>query len=179
MSVASTYHPEVLVDNSETPFQHEWGDASLPDSDPSNLSKSPPRSAALLGANSTLSMVLGTPSADLSSSLLSVGRTTTSRSYLGVPMRGTPSAVGAIHPWKLIPTPPYAVMPLQNSLLGLSPHEFREPTVEMSIIEKQLKVSTYSILLEPVNDCFNSQTWTLPLTPLIPNAKNLNTKRCF
>ena len=73
MPVASAYYPEVPVDNSETPSQHEWGDASLPDSDPSNLSELPPHSVALLGANSTLSTVLGTPGADLSSSLLSVG----------------------------------------------------------------------------------------------------------
>ncbi|KAI9574125.1 hypothetical protein HD554DRAFT_2044737 [Boletus coccyginus] len=122
--------------------QPEWtGNDTLPDFN-SKLFYSPPCSTTLLSlsAHSTLSIVPGTPGADLSVLFLSVSRPF---AYYQphVPLRGTLSAVGAIHAQKSIPALSYARMPLQNALLEPTFSEFHNSTthMDMSILGKRLK----------------------------------------
>ncbi|KAF8433354.1 hypothetical protein L210DRAFT_3507106 [Boletus edulis BED1] len=95
---------------------------SLPESDPAaNLSVSPlhRRSTApqSISAQSTSSTVPGTPGADrLSLSLLSIGQSPLPHQPR-VPLRGTPSAVGAIRARNSIHALSYTGTPLRNALL--------------------------------------------------------------
>ena len=139
--MASSNQPEVPANDSAMSAQ--WtGNDTLPDSDP-KLSQSPPCSTALLSlsAHSTLSTVPGTPGADLSVSFLSVGRPFTYHQP-HVPLRGTPSAVGAIYAQKSIPALSYIRTPLWNALLEPSSSEFHNSTtcMDVSILGKRLKV---------------------------------------
>jgi len=101
--MASASQPEVPANDSVTSAQRI---DSLLDSDPSGSihSKSPPcpsTAPVSLRAHSTLSTVPGTPGADLSVSFLSINQPLAS-CQPHVPLRGTPSAVGAIHAQKSI-----------------------------------------------------------------------------
>ena len=125
--MASSDQPEVLADDSATSAQ--WtGNDTLPDSDP-KLSKSLPCSTALLSlsAHFTLSTAPGTPGADLSVSFLSVGWPFAYHQP-HVPLRGTLSAVGAIHAQKSIPTLSYTGTPLRNALFKPISSKFHNST---------------------------------------------------
>ncbi|KAF8451175.1 hypothetical protein L210DRAFT_3640259 [Boletus edulis BED1] len=118
---------------------------SLPDSDPAaNLSVSPlhrhstaPQS---ISAQSTLSTVPGTPGADrLSLSLLSIGQSPLPHQPR-VPLRGTPSAVGAICARNSIHALSYTGTPLRNALLEPASHSSTISThMAASILGKRLR----------------------------------------
>ncbi|KAF8417607.1 hypothetical protein L210DRAFT_879263 [Boletus edulis BED1] len=124
---------------------------SLPDSDPAaNLSVSPlhRRSTApqSISAQSTSSTVPGTPGADrLSLSLLSIGQSPLPHQPR-VPLRGTPSAVGAIRARNSIHALSYTGTPLRNALLEPASRSSTISThMAASVLGKRLRVRTQYI----------------------------------
>ncbi|KAI5981276.1 hypothetical protein EDD15DRAFT_2204161 [Pisolithus albus] len=143
--------------DSIVPFQQVDVPSALP-----NRSEFPHQSMHVpLTIQYNTSMVPETPGADLSISFRSIKAEPASshRAEPGMPLKGTPSAIGALCIWRSMVNLPFAGMPLQNAWFGLTPGRMHDPTAQVhAVLGKRQKTELdFSDSVDEDHEEFNQQ----------------------
>ncbi|KAI6012107.1 hypothetical protein BKA83DRAFT_4131033 [Pisolithus microcarpus] len=175
MSMASSDWPQSLANNLIAPFQQVDAPSNLP-----NHAESPCQSMHVpLTIQYTSSMVPETPGANLSISFPSIKAEPASSHWAepSMPLKGTPSSVGAFCIWKLVVNLPFAGMPLWNAWLGPTPRRMLNSTMQIHTIlgKWQKSEQDFSDPIDIDHEEFNQQEVFL----LLDIARAQATVRCL
>ncbi|KAI5999538.1 hypothetical protein EDD15DRAFT_2193601 [Pisolithus albus] len=156
--MASSDQPQSPAGNdSIVPFQQVDVPSALP-----NHSEFPHQSTHVpLTTQYNTSTVPETPGADLSISFpsIKVEPASSHRAEPGMPLKGTPSAVGALCIWRSMVNLPFAGTPLRNAWFGPTPGRMHDPTAQVHAVlgKRQKTEPDFSDSVDEDREEFNQQ----------------------